>query len=303
MKYMIMECHKGYAVALDEEGRFLRVANMHYEIGQDVSEVTAFREQKTVGMRQRLIMYASLVACLLCIVIASFQLFVLSYGKVNLKINPEVNISVNRLCYVTKLEGKNKDGLALIEGYSFRGKKVEQVLNELTEKAMDDGYLTEGGTVNIGVDSDHLSWKKKHLDGLANELEERFEYKIHIKTNVITEDGNTTQKQEMLEQDGNNHGGNNIKQPYRKENDDKEDMEDDKDDDMDDDGVDEEDDVYEDDMNADDGSGEEDDIYGDDDNDDNDDTDDTGGEDDEEEDEREEDDEAEAYEVEDEEED
>ena len=39
MKYMVMECHLSYAVVLDEEGRFLKVANRHYEVGQTVSEV------------------------------------------------------------------------------------------------------------------------------------------------------------------------------------------------------------------------------------------------------------------------
>ena len=39
MKYMVMECHPGYAVVMDNAGRFLKVANMHYEIGQTVSSV------------------------------------------------------------------------------------------------------------------------------------------------------------------------------------------------------------------------------------------------------------------------
>lgn len=37
MNYLVMECHPGYAVVLDETGRFLKVANMRYEVGQRVS--------------------------------------------------------------------------------------------------------------------------------------------------------------------------------------------------------------------------------------------------------------------------
>ena len=36
MSYLVMECHPGYAVLLDEEGRFLKAANLRYETGQTV---------------------------------------------------------------------------------------------------------------------------------------------------------------------------------------------------------------------------------------------------------------------------
>lgn len=39
MKYLIMECHMAYAVVLDEDGRFLKAANMDYEVGQTVDTI------------------------------------------------------------------------------------------------------------------------------------------------------------------------------------------------------------------------------------------------------------------------
>lgn len=209
MKYMIMECHKGYAVALDEEGRFLRVANMHYEIGQQVEEVTVYKDKTIVPMRQRLISYASVVVCMLCVMIGSLQLFVISYGNVHLRINPEIDLSVNRLCYITKLEGVNQDGRLLLEGYSYRGKKVEQVLNELTEKAMEDGYLAEGGSVYVDVDSVHVRWKQKHLDGLAKSMSEHFENKIQILSNT-TEKKESGKTDTVKQENNQNKNKNNI---------------------------------------------------------------------------------------------
>ena len=38
MNYMVMECHPSYAVLLDEEGRFLKAANLHYKTGQIVHD-------------------------------------------------------------------------------------------------------------------------------------------------------------------------------------------------------------------------------------------------------------------------
>ena len=43
MKYMVLECHPGYAVVLDEDGNFQKVANFHYEVGQMLTEVEPMR--------------------------------------------------------------------------------------------------------------------------------------------------------------------------------------------------------------------------------------------------------------------
>ena len=43
MKYLVVECGLSYAVVLDEEGRFLKVANLHYQVGQTVTDVIEMR--------------------------------------------------------------------------------------------------------------------------------------------------------------------------------------------------------------------------------------------------------------------
>ena len=49
MKYLVMECHTGYAVLLDEEGRFCRAANPGYEVGQTVEDPVLMREELAAG--------------------------------------------------------------------------------------------------------------------------------------------------------------------------------------------------------------------------------------------------------------
>ena len=39
MKYIVMECHLSYAIVLDEEGHFFKVANRNYQVGQTVTNV------------------------------------------------------------------------------------------------------------------------------------------------------------------------------------------------------------------------------------------------------------------------
>ena len=43
MKYLVMETHPAYAVVLDERGRFLKTANLHYQVGQTVQDVVELR--------------------------------------------------------------------------------------------------------------------------------------------------------------------------------------------------------------------------------------------------------------------
>ncbi len=44
MSYLVMECHPGYVILLDEEGRFLKAANFQYEVGQTVYEPVVMKE-------------------------------------------------------------------------------------------------------------------------------------------------------------------------------------------------------------------------------------------------------------------
>ena len=46
MKYIVMECHMSYAVLLDEEGRFRKAANLHYETGETVTNPVLMQEDE-----------------------------------------------------------------------------------------------------------------------------------------------------------------------------------------------------------------------------------------------------------------
>ena len=71
------------------------------------------------------------------------------YGTVRLSINPEVELSVNRLDYVLSLSGINRDGEDLIRGYDYKRKKVEEAAAGLAERAIDMDYLAPGGTIYV----------------------------------------------------------------------------------------------------------------------------------------------------------
>ena len=49
MTYLVMECHPGYAVVLDQTGRFLKVANLNYQVGETVSFVIECTAEEAVS--------------------------------------------------------------------------------------------------------------------------------------------------------------------------------------------------------------------------------------------------------------
>ena len=66
MKYIVMECHKGYAVLMDEESRYMKAANLRYVVGQTVT--TPVLMEFSAGEERRISFYvtrfAAAAACL-----------------------------------------------------------------------------------------------------------------------------------------------------------------------------------------------------------------------------------------------
>ena len=151
MNYLVMECHPGYAVLLDEEGRFLKAANLRYETGQTVYDPvlmkeTPERQRHTVRWISSGI--AAIAACfLLFFGIGYYQNYLQPYSSIYLTINPEVQMDLNRQGTVVGLTGANEDGETLLEGYDGKGKDKITVADELIDRAIEN--LCRGKTVVI----------------------------------------------------------------------------------------------------------------------------------------------------------
>ena len=142
MKYMVMECHPGYAVVLSDDGNFLKVANMHYEVGQTVADVIEMQYPLPEKKKKSRWIYtiAATAACLALIITSVFRMgHGTAYASVYMRINPEVRIDVTRDDLVVGLDGVNEDGEKLADNYNFTEKKLDQVMDELVDKAADQG--------------------------------------------------------------------------------------------------------------------------------------------------------------------
>ena len=156
MKYIVMECRPSYAIVLDEEGRFLRTANLRYEVGQTVEHVVLMREQKALPVRLRVLAGAAgaAAACLaLTLGAGYYQTYVRTYSHIYMSINPDVQMDLNRKGTVVGLSGMNADGQALLADYDGKGKDKTLVADELIDRALDMGFLTAGGQVAFLIDA------------------------------------------------------------------------------------------------------------------------------------------------------
>lgn len=179
MKYLVMECHLSHAVVLSDDGKFLNVANLRYEVGQTVEDVVEMQiPEAPAETRVRwLTPLVSLAACLVLVV--GLMFFRVPYASVYMTINPEVRIDVNRSDVVVGVEGVNDDGVTLLEGYEFKKKHLDTVMDELVDRAIDMGYLSDGGTVTVTLDADD-DWVVSHSDSLGAHLNEYLTEKVTV---------------------------------------------------------------------------------------------------------------------------
>ena len=189
MSYLVMECHPGYAVLLDEEGRFLKAANLRYEIGQTVYDPvlmkeTPERQRHTVRWISSGI--AAIAACFLLLFgFSYYQNYMRLYSSIYLTINPEVRMDLNRQGTVVELTGTNEDGETLLEGYDGKGKDKVTVVDELLDRAIEMGFLSDGGRVSFSVDSPDETLFQEYGTELRTKVTEHLDGRITITIEIV----------------------------------------------------------------------------------------------------------------------
>lgn len=190
-----MEVHPAYAVVLDEEGRFLKAANLRYQVGDTVRDIVELRRPRgqRLALWKPLSGVAGLAACLCIVFFGYYQPNFVPYGALRIQINPDVELTLSRTDRVLELEGLNADGQSLIAGYDYGGKDREDVTEELVERAIDLGYLSGGETVSITVTSADADWQAREEQAAREDLEERYGETIVIQIGPAPEEEPATE--------------------------------------------------------------------------------------------------------------
>lgn len=161
MKYLVMEKANSYAVLLDEDGRFVKSANLGYEIGDTVinpilmfdTPLEKINERSRVTRRFITTFVAIAALVMLVFGINRYQQSVTPYSSIYLAINPEVEMILNKSGDVVQLTGLNEDGQTLIKNYKQNSKDKLIVAKDMVDRAIEMGYLVEGGRVSIAIDT------------------------------------------------------------------------------------------------------------------------------------------------------
>lgn len=158
-----MECHPGYAVVLDEEGRFLKTANLNYFVGETVTDIIPMKEQrgtsKAFELGKRIRIYFAMAACLCLIFFGAWQLLLVPAGTLRIQINPDILMTINRAGFVMDLVGLNAEGEELAFGYQYSFKKASEAAEELIDKAFAEYHIDEDTKIYITAESDDDDWE------------------------------------------------------------------------------------------------------------------------------------------------
>lgn len=218
-----MECHTSYAILLDENGVFLKAANLHYEVGQTVSNPVLMQENQTAKNKTQKAIRNTLIAIAACLVLIFsteyYQYTTSPYSSILISINPQVQIQLNKKGNVVSIAGTNKDGEILIDGYDAKGKSKTTVADELVERAIEMGFLTDGGDVTFSISTPDKNLYNQYESELKNSVKPDGE---NVNINIIVENENDIDDDED-DNDDNDENENDDDDDNEKENDENDD--------------------------------------------------------------------------------
>lgn len=198
MKYLVMETFKTYAILLDEHGRFVKSANMGYEVGETVENPILMLDEPLEHIEEepeketeskvkplfskKLVGVLTTIAAMLALFIGFnfYQNNFLAYSSIHMAINPEVEMILNKNGEVLDVEGTNADGKTLVEDYEPASDEKVDVANELVQRAIEMGFLSDGGRVAVSIDSPDQALLEQYETELKSGMSGQFEIRIEI---------------------------------------------------------------------------------------------------------------------------
>ena len=190
MKYLVMECHPGYAVLLDQQGRFVKAANFGYAVGQTVQDPVLMKTPSRAKARLVRWVGAGMLAAAACLALAFglgyYQNYLAPYSSIYLSINPSVQLDLNRQGTVVALYGVNADGKALLQGYQGKGKDKLTVTDELIDRAIEMGFLAEGGQVQFSIDTPDEALFQEYGVQLRTEVQQHTQDRMTVTVQIVS---------------------------------------------------------------------------------------------------------------------
>lgn len=187
MSYIVMECHPAYVILMDENSNFVKAANLHYSVGQTVTDPILMEPTAEKAKPNIRVIIGTIAAAAACLAIASVGGY--QYYAKNLKTESVVMISteaqfkmgVNHKGEVVYIESEDAYGSEILKTYDGKGKDSMTVANELLEIEKAHGYLDEGDTFDMYISADDA----ESYDTLKSDFEKEISelnLNVHVQT-------------------------------------------------------------------------------------------------------------------------
>ncbi|MGN0338340.1 MAG: hypothetical protein ACI4EE_12680 [Lachnospiraceae bacterium] len=167
MKAVIVDLNGTDAVALRDDGQFVKMKNKNYTIGQELtiqSQIIRFPKQAAVAASAAIVIAA-------CGGMGSYT-WSNPISYVSLDINPSIAYSLNEFNRVIAVDGMNDEGAAIVDaiGDSLKNTDITTALTITVEQLSTDAYIDADNTnyMIIGVYSD----KDSKADALMSTVDE-----------------------------------------------------------------------------------------------------------------------------------
>lgn len=178
MKGIIVAVHGKKAVLLDENGRFLQIADRGYKIGQKISA-------PCLHLRQ----WASVAAVFVLLCIGSFSFaYYTPTSTMRLTINPDFSLVLNCFDRVIRVEALNEDAVHVLSDQpKIRGNTAD-CITKIVEAAAEDGYLSEeNATVRIAADTKKAPVAEKAREAIHHSVE-KGDLPAFVEITTVTEE-------------------------------------------------------------------------------------------------------------------
>ena len=164
MKYLVMECHEGYAVLMDEDAVFVKAADLHYEVGQTVTDPILMEENKSTPVisRRSIIRIATVAACLVLVSFSGYQFYSrnMTDSVVLSTSAAEIEMHIGKDGSVVSLKSKSDIGKEILKKYKEQHKKNQDsagTANDILAIQIENGYISSGDTIDVFIDADSSS--------------------------------------------------------------------------------------------------------------------------------------------------
>ena len=183
MKYIVIECHKGYAVLMDEESRFVNAANLRYTVGQTVTAPVLMENPES---ERRISFYvtrfAAAAACIALAVSAGsfyYSRNFKTHSTILISAQTNIRMDLNKKGQVLHISGGDLRADELLKNYDGKGKDKVTAANEILDMERSNGYDFEEDGVDLFIKTDadeYDSIKEDFVNGIHDTKINVYEY-------------------------------------------------------------------------------------------------------------------------------